>query len=121
MDKDFDCYMKVDATVKSEDSETFRRCSCLSSCTSVDYTSDVVFERIYDPTDGENISRSSMSIYFGSDEFVVHQKIARLGNVSVLSNVGGLLAFFLGISVLSIVEIFYFFVIRFVNNLWWDE
>jgi acid-sensing ion channel, other len=62
-----------------------------------------------------------MSIYFADDEFIVLKRSATFGTVTFLSNIGGLLGLFLGVSVLSAVEVFYFFVIRFINNLWWSQ
>ena len=98
-----------------DDSSVFsKRCNCLPTCSSVEYFINTYQERI--PGNDGNVS--SFSIYFADDEFIVFRRSASFGAVSLLSNVGGLLGLFLGISVLSIVELFYYFVIRFVNNLW---
>jgi Amiloride-sensitive sodium channel len=66
-------------------------------------------------------TKSSMSIYIAEDEVFVFKRYATYGIVTLLSNIGGLLGLFLGVSVLSVVEVFYFFVIRFINNMWWKE
>jgi Amiloride-sensitive sodium channel len=77
-------------------------------------------EKIRNQGEG-NVTKSSVSIYFADDEFFVSKRYLSFGNVTILSKVGGLLGLFLGISILSLIEFFYFFVIRFLNNLWWKE
>lgn len=61
---------------------------------------------------------SFVSIYFGSEEYSGYKRYASYGTVSLLSNIGGLLGLFLGISFLSVVETIYFFTLRFFNDLW---
>jgi acid-sensing ion channel, other len=62
-----------------------------------------------------------LEIYFANDEFIVYRRYAAFGAVTFLSNIGGLLGLFLGASFLSAVEVFYFFVIRLINNSWWKN
>lgn len=118
---DYFCFEKVEKTVSNENSETFKRCNCLSSCNSIDYDYKVYFEKMNNPGDGGNTTSMSLSIYFDDDEFIVLKRYVSFGTVSLLSNIGGILGLFLGVSFLSLVEIFYFFIIRFINNLWWSE
>lgn len=68
----------------------------------------------------KNPLRESASIYFSQDEFIVYLRYTNFGIVTLLSNIGGLLGLFLGVSALSAVEFLYFFVIRLFNNLWWQ-
>ena len=91
----------------------------MPSCSSIDYKIEVRYEKMKPQSEGNEDVRSSLLVYFADDEFVVLRRYASYGTVSMLSDIGGLLGLFLGVSVLSIVEIFYFFVIRLVNNLWW--
>jgi Amiloride-sensitive sodium channel len=65
------------------------------------------------------VEKASMSVYFADNEFIVMKRYASFGTVTLLSNIGGLLGLFLGASFMSFVEVFYFFVIRLINNLWW--
>lgn len=67
------------------------------------------------------MNRSMTTFYLADDEFIVYRRFANFGNVNLVANIGGLLGLFLGVSVLSVVEVFYFFVIRLINNLWWKE
>jgi acid-sensing ion channel, other len=106
--------------VTNEESKTFQLCDCLPSCNSIDYHHNVYLEDINN-TQGEVVESSQTSFSFDDDEFIVYKRSASFGNVDLMSNIGGLLVLFLGISVLSIVEVFYFFVIKFINNLWWKE
>jgi hypothetical protein len=57
-----------------------------------------------------------MRFYFGSDEYTAVKLYKTYDTVSFLSNCGGILGLFLGISALSVVEVFYFFVIRVIGD-----
>jgi acid-sensing ion channel, other len=115
-----DCPLRVHSTMNEESSKSFERCDCLASCNSIDYNTNVHLEKFKAENDSEMV-KASMSVYFADDEFVVLRRYASFGTVTLLSNVGGLLGLFLGVSVLSVVEVFYFFVIRMVNNVWWKD
>jgi acid-sensing ion channel, other len=65
--------------------------------------------------------KASMTIYFDNDEFIVLRRYASYEFVNFISHIGGILGLFLGVSVLTAVEVFYFFVIRLINSLWWTE
>jgi acid-sensing ion channel, other len=99
----------------NEESNAFKTCDCLPSCNSIDYSYNFFIENINKKNEN---NLSTVSIYFADDEFIVLKRSATFGTVTLLSNIGGLLGLFLGVSVLSAVEVFYFFVIRFINNLW---
>lgn len=73
------------------------------------------------PVNNSILSYASASIYFDDDEYIAYKRFASFGTVSFLSNIGGLLGLFLGVSVLSIVEFLYFFTLRFIDNLWFDN
>ena len=49
---------------------------------------------------------------------MAYKRCASHGIVRIVSNIGGVLGFFLGISLLSIIETIYFFTLRFINDLW---
>jgi Amiloride-sensitive sodium channel len=92
----------------------------LPSCNSITYHFEVFSEKIRNQSDDSPVKRSLLSIYFADDEFVVLRRSTSFGSVELISKIGGLLVFFLGASVLSAVEVFYFFIIKFVNNIWWN-
>jgi Amiloride-sensitive sodium channel len=120
---DFMCFSNVDLSLVDEEGLTFKSCDCLDSCSFIDYKVVRYTTRMkYDERHRNDSSFSaSGSVYFDDDEFIALKRSASYGNVGMLSNIGGLLGLFLGMSVLSVVETFYFFIIRFVNNLWWTE
>lgn len=93
--------------------------SCLPECNSIDYNFEVMVERMKPKVNDSLLNiRYSASIYFGSDEFVAYKRFESYGTVGLLSNIGGLLGMFLGLSALSVVETVYFFTLRFFNDLW---
>jgi Amiloride-sensitive sodium channel len=106
--------------LQNEDSLAFKACDCLESCNSIEYSVYVHNTKMV----GDGTSKSYPAVgtfYFSGDEFIARRRSASFGTVELLSNVGGLLGLFLGMSVLSVVEAIYFFVIRFISNLWWQE
>lgn len=60
---------------------------------------------------------TQLSFRFGIENFNPLRRKLRFTVIDFLSNVGGVLGLFAGISVLSIFEIFYFFVLRIFSNL----
>lgn len=115
---DRQCYEDIDSTVNDEGSEEYKSCNCLSSCNSVEYKTTIIQTRLTTLNDSHGLRYASTSILFEDEEFFAYKRYASFGTVAFLSNIGGLLGLFLGISVLSIVEFFYFFTIRLIHNLW---
>ena len=93
-------------------------CNCLSECNSIEYDFDAFYDKTRETNETSQLQAQG-SIYFGDDEFVAYRRYESHGRVSLLSNIGGLLGLFLGISLLSIIEIVYFFTLRFLNDLWY--
>jgi hypothetical protein len=54
---------------------------------------------------------NKFEVYFKKSQFVVNKRSERFGFIDFISNCGGLMGLFMGISLLSIAEIFYFFVV----------
>lgn len=100
------------------DSKTLKSCNCLSECNDIKYKFSVVRNDFVDDNITEDLYSASASIYFGDDEFIAYKRFESYGTVRLLSNIGGYLGLFLGISVLSVVEFIYFFTLRFVDDLW---
>jgi acid-sensing ion channel, other len=103
-----------------ESSPSVRQCDCLPSCRSIDYNINVHFEKFKTENESD-VERASLSVYFADEEFIVMRRYASFGTGTLLSNIGGLLGLFLGASVMSFIEVFYFFTIRLFNNLWWKK
>ena len=61
--------------------------------------------------------RIDLNIFFDDSEFIATKRSERYGSIDFIANFGGLLGLFMGVSILSLVEIFYFFVTRLVHPL----
>lgn len=116
--QDNDCVEKAFDVLYFSKSGNLQACQCLPECNSVKYETSYIKDRFVPEnlTDFENVA--TVSIYFADDEFTAYKRFESYGTVRLLSNIGGFLGLFLGISVLSIVEIVYFFTLRFVDDLW---
>lgn len=117
-----ECPDKIPSLV-GESSETFKKCDCLPDCNEIVYTYVRVDSRITSETSAEYVEvngtvplEAFVSIYFGSDEYSGFKRYATYGTVSILSDIGGFLGLFLGVSALSVIETIYFFTLRFFND-----
>ncbi|PSN49924.1 hypothetical protein C0J52_07056 [Blattella germanica] len=59
---------------------------------------------------------SSVAFYYKDVRFVTRHRSELYGRIDFLANCGGLLGLYLGCSFLSIVEIIYFFTMRYCSN-----
>lgn len=109
---DYDCCNKAVAELVGGDTFSIERnCSCLPTCDSVSYNIEYLTE-----VDTENEEMATISVRMDMDEIVLYRRYQQFTFSDVVSYVGGLLGLFAGISMLSLVEIFYFFTIRLGMN-----
>ncbi|KAG5671103.1 hypothetical protein PVAND_001317 [Polypedilum vanderplanki] len=80
-------------------------CTCLSTCDSLIY-----HIRKY-PTNDEN-NLIVINVYKNTDQLILYRRFQLFTFSDTVSYVGGLLGLFAGISMFSIIEIFYFFTVR---------
>lgn len=59
---------------------------------------------------------SRLIIYYKDSKFIGLQRSEFFGQTDFLANCGGLLGLFMGVSILSLFEIFYYFTIRLFCN-----
>ncbi|CAO1326621.1 unnamed protein product [Diamesa hyperborea] len=114
------CYN--DATTKYLIEESFKanyQCGCLPSCNHIEYTAEVSqtefhFDKVisaYKQEDDEEIADAIMSrlvIYMKDTHVREVREIAINDKLSYYAQLGGLMAFFLGISLVSVVEVVYY-------------
>uniref|UniRef100_A0A034WQE2 Sodium channel protein Nach n=1 Tax=Bactrocera dorsalis TaxID=27457 RepID=A0A034WQE2_BACDO len=104
-------------------------CDCLPSCTSIAYEaeisqSDFDYKLIANTFKQEDVNKfitnnkmSRVSIFFKEAQFLTSRRSELYGTTDFLANCGGLLGLFMGVSILSIVEIAYFCSVRLCTNL----
>ncbi|XP_063909903.1 pickpocket protein 28-like [Zophobas morio] len=93
-------------------------CNCLPSCNSVIYTWEV------DSKESEYQHRIVVTLQYKNVKFNVLERNELFGDVNFWSSCGGILGLFAGFSVLSLAEIFYYLVFRWMNNLFgnlWEK
>lgn len=105
-----------------EKNDEIEKCKCLPKCNSIEYDIQVVrthqkYDDMYQYFENNQSYNYLGSNYYGgvrisfSDtEFTALKQYVNYGTISFLSNAGGLLSLFLGISVLSLIEVFYFLI-----------
>lgn len=100
-----------------ESAQIVENCGCLPDCFSIEYEQNIIVVKLKPSGDEwEADELVGLRFYFGADEYTALKRHPTYGTVSFLSNCGGLLGLFLGVSALSIVEVFYFFVIRLTSD-----
>ena len=97
-------------------------CDCLPSCNSIEYEFSVVSTSLNHENEFLEVNNVSfwtkrnyyagLSISFSDTEFTALKRYANYETISFISNAGGLLGLFLGVSFMSFIEIFYFVFIR---------
>jgi acid-sensing ion channel, other len=115
---DLECISTLEKTLVNKDSSTVKSCDCLPECNSIEYEFEVREAKLLQKNGSQNLT-AAVSVYFGDDEYIAYRRYANYGTVTFLSNIGGLLGLFLGISVLSIIETISFFTLRFIDDLWY--
>jgi acid-sensing ion channel, other len=114
-----ECMNNLRKSVFDEESITFKSCDCLPNCNSIEYEFELRESKIIQENLAMNISTASVEVYFSDDEYIAYRRYASHGAVTFLSNFGGLMGLFLGVSLLSVIETFYFFTLRFIDDLWY--
>ncbi|KAL7013166.1 hypothetical protein ACKWTF_015228 [Chironomus riparius] len=89
-----------------------QNCSCLPLCNSISY--NIKYYTKHESGGNE----TTINVRMNTDDIVLFRRYQQFTFSDVVSYVGGLLGLFAGISMLSIVEFFYFFTIRLGVNLW---
>jgi len=96
--------------------ETTKSCGCLPKCNSITYDVEYVENKFIN--DGSfNEDDVTINIRFKDSDFLPQKRFQSITLVDLLAQVAGLMGLYSGISVLSIVELFYFFTLRAGSNI----
>jgi len=106
------CYLRTKKDFYLNDIFSSTPCSCLPTCDSVTYHIKY-FHKISTQSD-----EISINVRVNTEDAILFRRYQQFTFSDVVSYVGGLLGLFAGISMLSIVEMFYFFVIRVAVDVW---
>ena len=97
-------------------------CNCLPACTSIQYEAELSqnsfeWEKFAMATKlnfsvGEGCQFSVLSVFFKEPQFMTIQRSELFGLTDFLANCGGFLGLCMGVSILSLVELTYYFTIR---------
>ncbi|CRK87601.1 CLUMA_CG001397, isoform A [Clunio marinus] len=103
-------------------------CNCLPSCTSIVYDAEISqadfeFEKMFnsyaedylDELPGAILAR--LTIFFKEAQFITSKRSELYGLSEFMANCGGLLGLFMGVSILSLMEIVYYITLRLSCNL----
>ncbi|XP_061393667.1 pickpocket protein 28-like [Musca vetustissima] len=133
------CYENAEDDLMLEQfSDNLDNCHCLPACTSLDYNVEISqsyfdVERTLNAMSGgqeqeeeqkmpeqqqiSNYEYASFSIYFKDNHFITIKRSELYGLYDFIANCGGILGLFMGVSILSVIEIFYHLTLRLWANL----
>jgi amiloride-sensitive sodium channel len=121
------CYLSTEYDLLQNNLESGDECNCLPDCTSIQYNSevssakfDVEKEKLARGKYSENLSNyqySKVTIFFENTQFISAKRSELYGLTDFVANCGGVLGLFMGVSLVSIVEIIYYCTIRPINAL----
>lgn len=112
---DLDCHRDVEFSLIDEEGLPYKACDCLPSCNHIRYDFVYFVDRFKPQT--ADLPPASLAIYFSHDEFYAIKRSAGSEAIGFLANIGGILGLFLGISLMTVIDVIYFFTLRFINNL----
>nr|XP_049464938.1 pickpocket protein 28-like [Anopheles coluzzii] len=103
--------------------EMVKNCNCLPACSSVSYDVEMAqtsldmekFRLANNELPRDHLDKftiTTLAIYFKESYFISSKRSELYGWVDFLANCGGLLGLFMGVSILSLLEICYFITIR---------
>lgn len=100
---------------------TKRVCNCLPTCTSITYDYEISqammnWKKITVDGIKHDVQLSKLSIHYKNKKVIALRRSEFYGEIGFLSDCGGLLGLFMGFSLLSIVELFYYSTIRMFCN-----
>ncbi|KAL7013163.1 hypothetical protein ACKWTF_015225 [Chironomus riparius] len=107
------CYLRLQHNLyEFEGFSPEQNCSCLPLCNSISY--NIKYYTKHESGGNE----TTINVRMNMDDIVLFRRYQQFTFSDIVSYVGGLLGLFAGISMLSIVEFFYFFTIRLGVNMW---
>ncbi|XP_061399072.1 pickpocket protein 28-like [Musca vetustissima] len=100
-------------------------CNCLPGCTSLSYETEISegsfdvqsTQKAFNVTELFKGQVSLVEIYFKENQFITSRRSELYGVSDLLANFGGVFGLFMGISILSIVELFYHCTLRLWSNM----
>lgn len=134
---DFDCHEQVEDDLfedmndnldSTDNRSTNENCNCLPACTSIQYdveSSQIEFNsqkvlQFIEKKESDKVQNYTftiLAIYFKEAQFINSKRSELYGWRDFVANCGGILGLFLGMSLVSIVEIFYYLTLRIWCNL----
>lgn len=114
-----ECAEQVDESL-DRDTPNYRTCDCYRECRHIDFREYYVYqERINVENNTDDEYETGATISLADYEYTAYKLSQSHEIAELLSNIGGFLGLFLGMSVLSVVETIYFFTLRFIDDLWY--
>jgi acid-sensing ion channel, other len=109
------CIREVEVEVRLKENQEIRdRCNCLPTCNTLDYKLEYFYNEIKPGSNESN--QITINFRFKNNDFLPQKRFRRMTAVWFLAEGAGLLGLYCGVSILTIVELFYFLMVRPVTN-----
>lgn len=117
----FDCYNNAELEIKlGQDSEyeTVRNCNCLPTCNTINYKLEYLYNDLkLVSNDTEEFNTVTINFRFKNEEFLPKRRFRNLNFSGFLAETAGLHGLYCGFSILTFVELFYYFAMRPATNM----
>lgn len=90
-----------------------KTCNCLPACNSIKYNVEIIPKKIANASNNEVV----ITFKFKENTYTALRRYQQFQFIDFVSQSGGILGLFAGVSLLSIIELFYLMVVRNVTNL----
>jgi hypothetical protein len=99
---------------------SFSSCNCLSPCNEITYKTEIIRNELKvspNSTASDIMYLTDVKVMFKENEFLTIRRSERYGFIDFISNCGGLMGLFMGISTFCVFEIIYYFVFHSISKL----
>uniref|UniRef100_A0A336LY76 CSON008076 protein n=1 Tax=Culicoides sonorensis TaxID=179676 RepID=A0A336LY76_CULSO len=92
-------------------------CKCIPACSTITYNVQEITKSVIPASNETDIQFCDITVKFSSNEFIPKRRQESYSVLDVMSAIGGTLGLFVGASVMSVIEVFYYFSIKIIINL----
>jgi acid-sensing ion channel, other len=95
-------------------------CNCWPSCTSITYETEINHVEIDETKRARSVGdirSTNLTFLFKQEQFYAYERTEQFGQTNFIANKGGLLGFFMGVSLLGVAEVVYSITIRLIRML----
>lgn len=109
----FNCIREASIDVRlKDDMNITKACNCLPTCNTLSYKLEYLYNDVKKDQKGIDSDQIVINFRFKNGDFMPQRRYRQLTAVSLMAEGAGLLGLYCGVSILTIIELFYFISLR---------